>query len=128
MTYFYENAPEYAIVAAGSLLEGNRIFQEFKGALTEQFVAQELVSEGIDLYYYSAQNSSGEIDFIIQRGMQVIPIEVKAEENLQAKSLQAFCRKYAPEKAVRTSMSDYREQEWMVNVPLYVLAQYSAKL
>ena len=106
MTYFYENAPEYAIVAAGSLLEGNRIFQEFKGALTEQFVAQELVSEGIDLYYYSAQNSSGEIDFIIQRGMQVIPIEVKAEENLQATSLQAFCRKYALEKAIRTAMAD----------------------
>lgn len=113
---------------ARTLLEGNRIFQEFKGALTEQFVAQELVSEGIDLYYYSAENSSGEIDFIIQRGMQVVPIEVKAEENLQAKSLQAFCRKYAPEKAIRTSMSDYREQEWMVNVPLYALAQYAAKL
>ncbi|MDY2629546.1 MAG: ATP-binding protein [Lachnospiraceae bacterium] len=113
---------------ARTLLEGNRIFQEFKGALTEQFVAQELVSEGIDLYYYSAENSSGEIDFIIQRGMQVIPVEVKAEENLQAKSLQAFCRKYAPEKAIRTSMADYREQEWMVNVPLYALAQYAAKL
>lgn len=113
---------------ARTLLEGNRIFKEFKGALTEQFVAQELVSREIDLYYYSAENSSGEIDFIIQRGMQVIPIEVKAEENLQAKSLQAFCRKYAPEKAVRTSMSDYREQEWMVNVPLYALAQYLEQL
>ena len=58
----------------------------------------------------------------------MIPIEVKAEENLQGKSLQAFCRKYAPEKAVRTSMSDYREQEWMVNVPLYALAQYLEQL
>ena len=106
------------------LLEGNRIFEEFKGALTEQFVAQQLAANGLGLYYYSKENSSGELDFIVQRGMKVVPVEVKAEENLQAKSLKAYCDKYAPEAAVRTSMSNYREQEWMTNVPLYALPQY----
>ncbi len=109
---------------ARTLLEGNRIFQEFKGALTEQYIAQELTASGIELYYYSAENSSGEIDFMVQKDGRVVPMEVKAEENLQAKSLQAFCKKYHPEIAVRTSMSDYREQDWMVNVPLYALAGY----
>ena len=74
---------------------------------------------GIVPYYYSAQNSRGEIDFLVQGKTSVIPIEVKAEENLQAKSLRAFCDKYNPDYAVRTSMSDYREQDWMVNIPLY---------
>ncbi len=111
---------------ARTLLEGNQIFQEFKGALTEQFIAQELTASGIELYYYSADNSSGEIDFVVQKGGQVVPVEVKAEENLQAKSLRMFCRKYHLETAVRTSMSDYREQEWMINVPLYAVSGYFA--
>ncbi|MCD7751272.1 MAG: ATP-binding protein [Lachnospiraceae bacterium] len=109
---------------ARTLLEGNRIFTEFKGALTEQFVAQELAASGISLYYYSTENSSGEIDFVVQAGGRIIPIEVKAEENLQAKSLRSYCQKYKPEIAVRTSMSKYREQDWMVNVPLYALTAY----
>lgn len=106
------------------LLEGNRIFEEFKGALTEQFVAQELTAGGKTLYYYSTENSSGEIDFVIQQGMYCIPIEVKAEENLRAKSLKAFCDKYKPEMAIRSSMSNFREQEWMKNVPLYALSDH----
>lgn len=104
------------------LLEGNRIFEEFKGALTEQYVAQELVSYGKDLFYYTTENSSGEIDFVIQQSIYCIPIEVKAEENLKAKSLRAFCDKYRPEIAIRSSMSNFKEQEWMKNVPLYALA------
>lgn len=107
-----------------TLLEGNEIFTEFKGALTEQFVAQELASSGMELYYYSAENSSGEVDFIIQKANKVIPVEVKAEENLQAKSMRALCRKYELQSAIRSSMSGYREQEWMVNVPLYMLRSY----
>ena len=106
------------------LLEGTRIFEEFKGALTEQFVAQELVAAGYDLYYYSAENSSGEIDFMVQHDMYCIPLEVKAEENLKARSLRAFCDKYQPEIAIRSSMSNYREQDWMINVPLYQLTNY----
>jgi len=109
---------------ARTLLEGNRIFEEIKGALTEQFVAQQLVASKNELYYYSKENSSGELDFILQQAQYVIPIEVKAEENLQAKSLRAYCEKYQPEIAIRSSMSNYREQAWMTNVPLYALDTY----
>lgn len=108
------------------ILEGQRIFEEFKGALTEQFVAQELLAAGYDLYYYSKENSSGELDFILQIGGHIIPVEVKAEENLQAKSLREYCKKYGPDIAIRTSMSAYRMQEWMTNVPLYALSSYIA--
>jgi len=113
---------------ARTLLGGNAVFTEFKGALTEQFVAQEFAAAGMELYYYTAENSSGEIDFMIQKGSYIIPVEVKAEENLQAKSLRSFCRKYQPEIAIRTSMSDYRKEEWMVNVPLYGLTAYIGRI
>lgn len=113
---------------AKTLLEGNKVFEEFKGALTEQFVAQELTAWEMELYYYSAENSSGEIDFVIQKGMNIVPIEVKAEENLQAKSLREYCKKYEPQIVVRTSMSNYREQEWMTNVPLYAIGFYMKSL
>ena len=104
------------------ILEGSRIFTEFKGALTEQYVLQQLVSElGVTAYYYSTPNSRGEIDFLLQGDTSVIPLEVKAEENLKARSLRAFCEKYNPRFAVRSSMSDFREQDWMTNVPLYDL-------
>ncbi len=109
---------------AVTLLEGNAIFSEFKGALTEQFVAQELKASGSELYYYNAENSKGEVDFIIQKSGKIIPIEVKAEENLQAKSLRALCQKYQLTDAIRSSMSNYREQDWMINVPLYILASF----
>lgn len=102
------------------IIDGNRIFTEFKGALTEQYILQQLIAgENVEPYYYSAENSKGEIDFILQGNTSVIPLEVKAEENLRAKSLKAFCEKYKPKYAVRASMSDYREQEWMTNIPLY---------
>lgn len=113
-----------ADIHAKVLLDGCRIFEEFKGALTEQFVAQQLKASDRELYYYSTDNASGEIDFIIQHEMHSIPIEVKAEENLRAKSLRAFCDKYKPQIAIRTSMSNYREQDWMINVPLYALEEY----
>ena len=113
-----------AEIHAKVLLDGCRIFEEFKGALTEQFIAQQLKATDRALYYYSTENSSGEIDFVIQQEMQCIPIEVKAEENLRAKSLRAFYEKFEPEIAIRSSMSNYREQDWMVNVPLYVLDKY----
>ena len=104
------------------ILEGSRIFTEFKGALTEQYVLQQLVSElGVTAYYYATPNSRGEIDFLLQADTSVIPLEVKAEENLKARSLRAFCEKYNPRFAVRSSMSDFREQDWMTNIPLYDL-------
>ena len=110
---------------AKSILDGNAVFVEFKGALTEQYVLQQLIA-GTEFtpYYYSETKSEGEIDFLIQKGTNIVPIEVKAEENLKAKSLRVYCEKFKPQMAIRTSMSNYREQDWMVNVPLYVLDKY----
>lgn len=107
---------------ARSLLEGSRIFEEFKGTLTEQYVLQQLVAGGeIRPFYWSADKSTGEIDFVFQWGSEVVPLEVKAAENLQAKSLKNYCLKYKPGHAVRTSLSDYRQEEWLTNVPLYAI-------
>ena len=105
-----------------TLLEGNRIFEEFKGALTEQYVLQQLVTGASEaIYYWSTEHMRSEIDFIVQRGGKIIPIEVKASENLHAKSLRVFCDKFNQEIAIRTSMSDYRKETWMTNWPLYAL-------
>lgn len=105
-----------------SLLNGNRLFEEFKGALTEQYVLQQLIaSREITPYYWSAEKASAEIDFIFQSEMNIVPLEVKATENLQAKSLKSYCQKYKPTYAIRTSMSDYRQEEWLTNVPLYAI-------
>lgn len=107
---------------AESILEGNSIFIEFKGALTEQYVLQQIVSDtSYKPYYFAGEKSNYEVDFLIQKGKNVVPIEVKAEENLRAQGLKFYCEKFKPEYAVRTSMSEYREQEWMVNVPLYAI-------
>lgn len=113
-----------ANLSAKVLLDGSKIFEEFKGALTEQYVAQQIKASGRELYYYSTENSSGEIDFVLQQDLSCIPVEVKASENLRAKSLRAFCEKYKPDIAIRTSMSNYRKEEWMTNVPLYMLIDY----
>ena len=105
-----------------TVIDGSAIFEEFKGALTEQYVCQQLVSEcGFTPYYWSAENSSGEIDFLAQGDNQVYAIEVKAEENLRSKSLRAFKQKHPWVSAVRFSMSGFREQDWMRNVPLYAI-------
>jgi predicted AAA+ superfamily ATPase len=107
-----------------TLLEANSIFIEFKGALTEQYVLQQLKTiPDIAIYYWSAEKSRSEIDFLIQYAGEVIPIEVKAEENLQAKSLRTYCHKYNPKLAVRTSMSDFRKEDWMTNLPLYAISR-----
>ena len=107
---------------AESILEGNSIFMEFKGALTEQYVLQQIVSDtSYKPYYFAGEKSNYEVDFLIQKGKNVVPVEVKAEENLRAQSLKFYCEKFKPEYAVRTSMSDYRTQEWMLNVPLYAV-------
>ncbi|MEI6425156.1 MAG: DUF4143 domain-containing protein, partial [Lentisphaerota bacterium] len=105
-----------------SLLEGNKVFEEFKGALTEQYVLQQLISnKHIIPFYWTAERSDGEIDFIFQSGMDIVPLEVKASENLQAKSLKSYCARYKPKHAIRTSMSDYRQEEWLTNIPLYAI-------
>lgn len=109
---------------AKTLLDGNSIFTEFKGALTEQYVCQQIYSElNGTPYYWSAESSSGEIDFVLQYNGQVVPIEVKAEENLNAKSLKSFVNHYHLGYGIRTSMADYRKQESLVNLPLYAFSQ-----
>ena len=105
-----------------TLLEGNIIFEEFKGALTEQYVIQQLFTiPDLAIYYWSAERSTAEIDFLVQYKGEAIPIEVKAAENLQAKSLKTFCQKYSPKTAIRTSMSEYRKEDWLTNLPLYAI-------
>lgn len=105
-----------------TLIEGNDIFEEFKGSLTEQYVLQQLISDlGLRAFYHTAERSTGEIDFLVQKGSNVIPIEVKAAENLKSKSLQAYCGRYAPKFAVRTSLSNFRKESWLVNIPLYAI-------
>ena len=106
---------------ARSILEGNELFTEFKGALTEQYVYQQLVAENGYTPYYFSTSSHTEIDFLIQKEGEVVPVEVKAEENLRAKSLRAYCEKYHPRYAVRISMANYRQQDWLLNLPLYAV-------
>ncbi|MDO4262472.1 MAG: ATP-binding protein [Eubacteriales bacterium] len=106
---------------AKTILERNDLFTEFKGALTEQYVLQQIVAETTYTAYYYTASAHSEIDFMIQKNGTIAPIEVKAEENLQAKSLKAYCEKYKPDYAVRVSMSNYREEDWLVNLPLYAV-------
>lgn len=105
-------------LSAATVVEGNRIFTEFKGALTEQYVLQELLLKHTP-FYYAKPNSRMEIDFLIQSEDEIIPIEVKAEENLKAKSLKQFVADNQSKTAYRLSMSNYRQESWMTNVPLY---------
>ena len=111
-------------IDARTIISGNEIFEEFKGALTEQYVMQQMVTlPDIAIYYWTADRADSEIDFLVQYSGKVIPMEVKTEENLQAKSLKAFYQRYSPAKAIRTSMSDFREESWMTNLPLYAITQ-----
>ena len=105
-----------------SIIEGNSIFQEFKGAMTEQYVLQQLMyRQELSIHYWSTEKSTAEVDFIIQFEGKVIPIEVKAEENLQSKSLKSYFQQYNPSVSIRTSMSDYRIDNWLTNIPLYAI-------
>lgn len=105
-----------------TLLEGNSIFVEFKGALTEQYVCQQLVNnEDIGIFYYTNDKNTCEVDFVIDNGYNVIPVEVKAEVNLRAKSLISYRERFSPSISVRTSMADYKNEGWLINIPLYAL-------
>ena len=108
---------------AEQIIIGKNIFEEYKGAFTEQFVFQQLQSRKntspMGIYYYSAADSKQELDFLLQNGSSLIPVEVKAEENLRAKSLHQFVTERPGVHGVRLSMSPYRKQDWMTNIPLY---------
>jgi predicted AAA+ superfamily ATPase len=117
-----------ADIDSKTIIEGNALFTHFKGAMAEQYVCQQLVSDnGLRPYYWSAPKSSGEIDFIVQAEGNVVPIEVKAEENLRSKSLASFCKANKLDNAVRLSLSGYREESWMTNIPLYAMHCLTAR-
>ena len=105
-----------------TLLDGDDLFVEFKGALTEQYVCQQLKTvEDLGIYYYTNDRGSCEIDFVVDTGEQIVPIEVKAETNLRAKSLKTYRERFEPELSVRTSMADYKKEDWLLNLPLYAI-------
>jgi predicted AAA+ superfamily ATPase len=107
-----------------TIIDGDEIFTEFKGALTEQYVMQQLrLNSERYIGYWTNDKSTSEVDFVIQEEGKVIPVEVKSGENLRSKSFRLFCEKYKPSKAIRTSLTDYKEEEWMINVPLYAIGK-----
>lgn len=111
-----------------TLLDGDDLFVEFKGALTEQYVCQQLKTiEDLGIYYYTNDRGSCEIDFVVDTGEQIVPIEVKAETNLRAKSLKTYRDRFEPELSVRTSMADYKKEDWLLNLPLYAIENTTAE-
>ena len=106
------------------LLKGNELFVEFKGALTEQYVCQQFKAlPDIGIYYYNNDRNTCEVDFVIDVGDKAIPVEVKVEENLKAKSLKSYRDRFSPEISVRTSMADYRQDDRFINLPLYMIEE-----
>ena len=106
---------------ASTIVAGNSIFTEFKGALTEQYVLQQLILR-YEPYYYAKSNSTLEIDFLLQdEEDEIVPLEVKAETNVKAKSLRQFVADNRSKKAYRISMNDYQQEDWVTNVPLYAI-------
>jgi predicted AAA+ superfamily ATPase len=105
---------------ARTLIDGNKVFEEFKGSLTENFALQELVAKGLKPFYWSSEREA-EVDFVYQFGSDVLPLEIKAEENKKGKSLAVYSKKYNPKVAYRSSMSDFRDDGWLINIPLYGL-------
>ena len=103
-----------------TIIEGDAVFTEFKGALTEQYVMQQLcIGKERYIGYWTNERSTSEVDFVIQDEGEVIPIEVKSEMNLRSKSFRLFCEKFKPNIAIRTSLAPFKKEEWMTNLPLY---------
>ena len=114
---------------AKTLLNEDKIFTEFKGALTEQYVLQQFKCEKLlPVFYWSAETGTSEVDFIIQMDNRIIPVEVKASENLRAKSIKIYREKYSPKISIRLSMSNYRNEGWLINIPLYALPAFTEML
>ncbi|MCF0180544.1 MAG: ATP-binding protein [Bacteroidales bacterium] len=114
-------------VQPDQILLGNTIFTEYKGSFTEIFVMQQLVAKGFAPYYWSKEQADGELDFIIQKDSKLIPIEVKAEENVRSRSLSQFIKDHPEYKGLRISMRGFQEQDWMINIPLYAINIYLNK-
>ncbi|MCF7944746.1 MAG: ATP-binding protein [Spirochaetia bacterium] len=110
------------------ILEGNKVFEEFKGALTEQFVLQQLKTiNTLDTYYWTNPNGRAEVDFILDAGTRIVPLEVKASQNLRSKSLRFFKDTYNPAVSVRTALISFKQDDWLVNLPLWAI-EYITKV
>jgi predicted AAA+ superfamily ATPase len=119
----------HAGIPLQSLLQGNEFFEEFKGALTEQYASQELcLQDELTVSYWSSESSQAEVDFLLQDDSAVFPLEIKASENLQAKSLKSYRDKYSPLRSFRSSLSSYREESWLTNIPLYALSRLTGEM
>jgi predicted AAA+ superfamily ATPase len=106
-----------------SVLQPQQLFNEYKGYLTEQFVLQQLVAVGHkELHYWSSDTGRAEVDFVLENQGLVHPVEVKASENLKAKSMKVYHDKFAPSSGIRFSLSSYNDASWITNIPLYALA------
>ncbi len=111
------------------IIENNTIFKEFKGSLTEQFILQELKNTGdILINYWTSKSGNAEVDFVIQKNNLIIPIEVKATINLQAKSLKTYNETFKPEIMIRTSLADYKKTDNLFDIPLYIVRKFIEKL
>jgi predicted AAA+ superfamily ATPase len=101
------------------VLKDHQLFTEFKGILTEQYVLQQLITMGHKGYYWHPENATAEVDFLIMRNREIVPIEVKAAQNVRSKSLSIYHQQYPDTPAIRLSLQGYKEQTWMMNFPLY---------
>lgn len=109
-------------LASDTLIDGNMLFTEFKGALTEQYVLQQLVTQKQwSVFYWSNPKGTAEIDFLVSDGRLVIPLEVKAETNVKAKSLKAYRDSFQPQLSVRISLQNYKKEEGLLNLPLWAV-------
>lgn len=114
---------------AQTIIDGNAVFEEFKGSLTEQYVLQELKAQKeLSIAYWSKKSGTAKVDFIIQNNSEIIPVEVKASVNLKAKSLASYREQYQPEKAVRTSLADFEINNGLYNIPLYLIENINGYL
>jgi len=116
-----------ADVPAGQIMVGDNIFKEYKGAFTEVYVKSQLTTTDIPTYYHTVENSRIELDFVIQLEDNVYPVEVKAEENVKAKSMKVFIENHPDLKGIRLSMRNFESQSWLESIPLYAFLDYLKK-
>ncbi|MCI1663687.1 MAG: DUF4143 domain-containing protein [Bifidobacterium crudilactis] len=113
-------------VDAATVIDGSAIFTEFKGAMTEQYVCQQLMVQHLTPYYWAKENSRTEVDFVIETHNTVMPVEVKAELNLKAKSLKSAVERFGLQRSIRTSLAGYRDEGWVTNIPLWAIGSINS--
>ena len=109
---------------ANTLVQGNELFMQYKGALTEQYAQQEMrCMNDMEIHYWTPDDSRAEMDFVVQHAGEVIPVEVKAEQHLRAKSIAVYIQQNNPKRIIRTSLAPYKQGEIVTDVPLYAFRQ-----